>query len=1091
MRPRYFGHMHYVPENACELWRDDPLGNNRDDSALEFHHRSAPLYVLTAAVAAFLFADLLLGSGWLPSLAKWQSVFGYRLALWGALLGGGRILYYTLDGLFAGRVGADLALTIACLGAIILGEHQTAGLVVLIALFGESLEGYTVDYARRALRASLASQPLTAHLCETHGERDVEITTLKPGDVVAIRPGERIPVDGIVIAGKSTVDESTLSGEPLPVDKTVDHLVTSGTLNQFGALQVRVTRAGNDTLLAKVTAQVQQAVAVKSRGERLADRLAQWFLPAVLIAAGLTLFGWRIATGSWSAAWLPALSVLVVACPCPLVLATPCAVLATLASLARRGVVVKSSAVLERLSTIDTIAFDKTGTLTQGAMSIATIHPADNVTEHELLAVAATAERRSEHLLARVLVNAAESAGLMIPAPYEFTTHPGSGVVATIRSSALSGLVTALSGEPRMVTVVVGNANLLQQHVIPVNDSLMETAQQASASGETTLFVAIENRCLGVIAVRDTVRPQSRAVLDQLRGEGVSRWALLTGDRTAPATAILRELPPFAHVACEQSPADKAAWIEQQRTAGHHIAMLGDGVNDAPALAVADVGLVVVRPGADLAAEAGDVLLLGDPLRPLPGLIRRSRAMVENIRQSVWWFAFGVNGLGVIASSFGWLSPVTAALFHEVASLAVMINALRLLWTTDEAVADVAAVTPSIIDWEAWLAWWSPSAWVYRLIQHRQLASRFLIAGGVMFWLLSQVVRLGIDEEAVVTRFGKHHAVLTPGWHWRWPWPFESVTRLRPEFVHTVTFGVPVITDKLRSEETVIEWTSEHGPMSNADGTSLFLTADELLVDISAELQYRIRHSRDYVYRGGRRVEECCRKELEAVLRELTARYPLDDWLTEARGELERQVQSRVMERLQSLPLGIEVTQVQLLDVHPPQAVVAAYRQVSDALEDQERQKNVASAIAARTMISAVGTQLLPEDHSLDVTDAMWQTWLTEEPSRLSGAAAAQLASAAVTAAEHRDRAAASADRLQRLHAKYQTAPHIAATILYWERLTPVFARRPLVLVDPRAVGKQQWWLIEGANASALTPWMAPPRRSEMTNEEGRMSNEE
>lgn len=1071
--------MHYVPETACELFRDDPLGTERDDSARDFHHRTAPLYVLTAAVAALLVADAALGSGWFPQFAAWQTVLGYRLSLWGALLGGARILYHTLDGLFSGRFGADLALTIACLGAIVLGEHQTAGLVVLIALFGESLEGFTVDYARRALRSSFALQPSKAHLCVSNAERDVAVTDLKPGDIVAIRPGERIPVDGIVIAGRSTVDESTLTGEPLPVDKAVDQIVTAGTVNQFGGFQVRVTRAGNETLLARITAEVQQAITKKSRGERLADRLAQYFLPAVLVAAGVTLLGWRFAAGSWSAAWMPALAVLVVACPCPLVLATPCAVLATLASLSRRGVVAKSSAVLERLATLDTIAFDKTGTLTQGAMSVAGVYPATGFTERELLAIAATAERRSEHLLARVLVKEAETAGLMIPAPYEFTTHPGSGVVATIRSTALSGICLTVSDPPRMVTLVVGKAELLQQQSIAIDEALFGQAQRASTEGHTVLFVAMDKLCQGVITVRDTVRQQTRTVLDELQQAGLTRWALLTGDRVAAATAALRDLPPFVHVAGELSPGDKAHWIQQQRQAGHSVGMIGDGVNDAPALAASDVGLVVVRPGADLAAEAGDVLLLGDPLRPLPWLLTRSRTMVQNIRQSVWWFAFGVNGCGVIASSCGWLSPVTAALFHEVASLAVMLNALRLLWPEPDSVAAPNPAATTTVDWDAWLAWLSPSNWVYRLLEHRQFAVRMALVMVLTGWLFSQVHRLSVDEIGVVSRFGQHQSILTAGWHWRWPRPFEVVTRLRPLHVHAVTFGIPESRSKSTDENMVIEWTSEHGSLETSPGTSLFLTADELLVDISAELQYRIRDPQQYVYRSGRDVDLSCRIELEAVLRELTARHSLDDCLTEARAELEREVQRRVIERMHALPLGIEVLQVQLLDVHPPQAVVAAYRQVADALEDQVRQKNVAETVAARTLIGAVGTQLLTDDHALEATDELWKMWLTEQPQRLSGSAAAQLESAAVTAEEHRQRAIGSADRLQQLHQQYQSAPHVVGTILQWERISPLFARKPLVLVDPRAVSKQNWWLLDGTRSPSFTPWSPMPRSTE------------
>lgn len=1068
--------MHYVPESACELLRDDPLGAGRAAAQREFHHRTAPLYVLTAAVAALLIADVILGSGWFPTAATWQSLLGYRLALWAALLGGARILYHTLDGIFSGRFGADLALTIACLGAIILGEHQTAGLVVLIALIGESLEGYTLDCARRALRSSFALQPVTAHLCESNGERDVSITELRPNDVVAIRPGESLPIDGVVVTGKSTVDESTLTGEAAPVDKSIGSPVVAGTVNQFGGLQVRVERAGSDTTIAKISALVQQAVAKKSRGERLADQLAQAFLPAVLVAAALTLIGWRLSTGTWSAAWLPALAVLVVACPCPLVLATPCAVLATMAGLARRGIVVKGSTVLERLASVDTIAFDKTGTLTQGAITIAGLHPEAGVSHDALLAVAATAERRSEHLLARVLVNAAESAGLEFPAPYEFTTQPGAGIIATIRSSALAKITSEIVEPPRMVTLVVGTRDLLVQQGVTPSAATQQLASEASQSGQTTLFVAFDGRCLGVIGVRDTVRQESRSVLDALREQDVSRWALLTGDRAAPAAALLKELPPFEYVASEQSPIDKAEWIKTQHAAGHRVAMMGDGINDAPALAVADVGLVVVRPGADLAAEAGDVLLLGDPLRPLPGLIRRSRAMVQNIRQSVFWFAFGVNGFGVMASSFGWLSPVTAALFHEVASIAVMINALRLLWDNDPSTAtqaDLKAV--AAINWDAWLAWWSPSAWVYWILEHRRMGSRLAVAAIAITWLLSQFVRLSVDEQAVVTRLGKHHTVLSAGWHWRWPWPLESVTRVRPDFVHTVTLGVSAKDSATKTDPSVIEWTSEHAaPDANdAPSNSLFLTADEVLVDISAELQYRTISLTDYIYRGGSQINGLCRMELEAVLRELTARHPLDDWLTDDRVALEQRVQRAVTERITALSLGIEIVDVQLLDVHPPQPVVAAYRQVSDALEDQERQKNIASATAARTLISAMGDELSPEAGTaepIEMTDELWQSWLNEKPSRLSGTAAAQLEAAAATATEHQQRAIASAQRLKELLAAFNAAPQTASTILYWDRVTPMLSRRPLVLIDPKAVGRQQWWMIDGTASPQLTP---------------------
>ena len=323
-----------------------------------FHYQSAPLYLLTAVVALLLFADWTISSGITGVGPSKATVFGFRLALLAAIVGGSRILYHTLDGLLSGRVGADLALTLACLSAIILGEHQTAGLVVLISLIGESIEGYTIDRARWAVRQTFALWPEIAHRNRDGRELDVSLDDLCIGDIVTVRPGERIPVDGQVVSGKSVVDQSPFTGESFPVDKQRGDRVLAGTLNQFGALTVLAESIGTGTALARVAQLVGTAASKKGDMERTADRMAKWFLPVVLAAALATLMGWRIATGSWQSGYLPALGVLVVACPCPLVLATPCAVMASLAWLARRGVVVKGSAALERLAIVDTFAFD-------------------------------------------------------------------------------------------------------------------------------------------------------------------------------------------------------------------------------------------------------------------------------------------------------------------------------------------------------------------------------------------------------------------------------------------------------------------------------------------------------------------------------------------------------------------------------------------------------------------------------------------------------------------------------------------------------------------------------------------------------------
>jgi Cu+-exporting ATPase len=525
--------MHYVPESACELLRADPVRDAQSAAGWEFHYRTAPLYVLTAFVGALLLADVLLTQSWAAAWSEWRLPFGYRLALWGALLGGSRILYHTLDGLASGRFGADLALTIACLAAIVLGEHQTAGLVVLISLFGESLEGYTVDRARRAVRQAFALQPPLAHLTRAEEERDVPVSELALGDVVAIRPGERIPVDGRVVAGQSAVDESAFTGESLPVAKVTGDTVLAGTLNQYGALEVTTERVGTDTALARIAELVAQAGSRKARCERTADQLARWFLPAVLTAAAITLVGWRVSTGTWQAGWLPALSVLVVACPCPLILATPCAVMAALAWLAQRGILVKGSAALERLARVDSFAFDKTGTLTQGAMTLGDIRPADGFTGDDVLRLAAIAERRSEHVLARELVRHAETRFGTLPAPFEFTASPGAGVVATIRSTALRDVPRCGEiAEPQAIALVVGNRSHIEQHVGSLSVETLQAAMELEQAGQTAFFVAVAGQVCGVIGLRDALRSESKQMLDELRALGIRQFALLTGDRS-------------------------------------------------------------------------------------------------------------------------------------------------------------------------------------------------------------------------------------------------------------------------------------------------------------------------------------------------------------------------------------------------------------------------------------------------------------------------------------------------------------------------------------------------------------------------------
>jgi Cu+-exporting ATPase len=1160
--------MHYIPESTTEMLRGDSACSVA--ARTNFHYQSAPLYLLTIVVGMLLVADWSLSLGLSSSkstIPTGSTLLGYRLALLAAVLGGARILYHTLDGLLSGRFGADLALTVACLAAIALGEYQTAGLVVLISLVGESIEGYTIDRARWAVQQTFALWPEIAHRQQEGREDDIPITEVCVGDVVIVRPGERVPVDGRVVAGVSVVDQSPFTGESVPIDKQPGDKVLAGTLNQFGALTVVAESIGEQTALARVAQLVGAASSRKADLEKTADRLAKWFLPAVLLAAVVTLIGWRIASGSWQSGYLPALGVLVVACPCPLVLATPCAVMASLAWLARRGVVVKGSAALERLATIDTFAFDKTGTLTQGALALGEIVPMTRLSANDVLRVAAIAERKSEHLLARILVKAAEERGLPIPAVIEFKSIVGAGVMAKVSRQhlpvesesldwddeleeddksftspsdrALESEAHPVEGDSSIASIVVGNRRALDQGGIAFSHDVALLLKEREIAGESPLVVAVDGTVIGIIGVRETIRPESRRVLEELREVGISRFALLTGDRPQPADAVVKSLGLFEYVATEQLPADKANWVEAARHANARVAMVGDGINDAPALAAADVGLALGRAGGDLAAAAGDIILLGDPLRPLPGLVRLSRALVQNIWQSIVLFAFGLNGLGVLACSLGWLDPIGGAIFHEIASLAVMANAMRLLWfdgwsssVTSRGLDRVLAS----LDWIAANA--SPSQWVFWCLKHWRIGAK--LAGPVVAaaWLLSGVVMLTEDEHAVVTRFGRYETTLSAGLHWRWPRPLEQVTRAKTNLVRSVEIGyrrqVDVV-NKLavktadgrsatrrwgdskrptnfsafatgQTDQTVVasppivEWTTSHDDRSQSTiaEESLILTADEVPVELMAEVHYRIRDLRAFLFSGSQRPDDVVRATAESVLREVAASASLDSLLTEQRAVLERKSFSKLRDRIETYGLGIELLELQWLDVHPPQPVVPAYRQVADALEDRELLINEAEAYASRTLLAAVGDDAFTMLKAVaqkeipntlnsatrtdwQLSDELWQKLVeknAEGNTRLSGTAAAMLLEGQTASIRRELSSRGVSQRFESLFGEYKRQPRLTSLYLYWTQLAEVLAKQSLTIVDPKAAGRQHIWMGETTPRMLLPP-PAEPREQE------------
>lgn len=1130
--------MHYCPESCREFLEETPPGTVPSSAERGFHYRSAPLYLLTAVVGLLFAGDVAIGLLNDAGVRDWndyRSPGGYRLALLAAVLGGARILYQTLENLLDGRIGADLALTIACLAAIILGEHSTAALVVFIALCGESIEGYTVDRAHRAIRRVFHLCPSVATRLTDAGEETVDVTDLVAGDRLLVRPGERIAVDGTVVTGESSVDESALTGESLPVEKNVGAEVFAGTLNQFGTIEVVATRIGDQTTVSRVVQLVADATEKKAPLERAADRYARLFLPVVLGVAVCTLIGWRISTGQWQSGFLPALSVLVVACPCPLILATPAAVMSGMAWLARAGVVVKGTESLERLAEVTTIAFDKTGTLSEGTLTTGSILPEAGFDETELIRTAAIAERRSEHPIARAICREAEDRGCILPGLYDFEAHPGGGVSAWISAADL-GTWTERMGhqaEPASdgrLRLIVGNRRLFDRLQVPAPPQLDDAIERLDRLGETAVAVWLSGQLLGVIGVRDSLRDSASSVVTSLNSLDLDTLVMLTGDREAPARQMARQLPSLDDVVCELLPADKAAWIDQAQKRGQRVLMIGDGINDAPALATAHVGIALGGVGSDIAAEAGDLVMMGDPLRPLPGVLRFSRQLVRTIRQSIYLFAFGLNGCGMVLGATGILSPPAAAIFHEIASLAVMLNSLRLLWFDQPEQSRTARLRQAVTSTaDRLVELLSPGNLIFWVLRNTSLALRLATAGTAFFWFVSGVRLLDATEEAIVTRFGRFHEQLGPGLHWRWPVPFERIRVEQTGLLRTLPIGFRETADTgaiasaaepdgstsgpsragnvAHAVPEIIEWTSAHESLSpNVADEALVLTGDEVPVELTAEVRFHISSLRDFAFNTAD-PEGVLRSTAESCLREVVAQQSLDDILTGSRTDVEQAVQNELRSATARLRLGLHVTGVSLLDVHPPRQVVTSYRQVADALELQQQLINEAEAYYARTLLSAAGEQALdqlaasatsdsrastgpperrPPEYGTgavsnwELSDRMWRELTREtdtEPMALSGEAAARLHAARQRETDRIVRARAAADRFRHLQAQHASHPKLTMASLYLDAVVRALKDRPVTILDHRLKGRRHLLLLDPVDfGGGILPQLMQPQ---------------
>jgi P-type Cu+ transporter len=906
------------------------------------HHDHRSLYVLTTILGVLIACDLAFGA---LGLESWRAPFGISLSLIAALVGGARIIYGALEALFAGRIGADVALAQACIAAIVLGDFFVAAEVVFIALFGECLEAITADRAMRAIHRLFRQTPRTARVRREGVETEIPVGQVVINDIVIVRPAERVPVDGPVLAGRSAVDASALTGESIPVDVGPGEPVLAGTINQFGALEVRAERVGHETTLGQVLKLVADAQNRKAPLQRAADRLARYFLPVVEVVAGLTLvIGYWL---GWPDVWYRTVAVLVVACPCALILATPAAIMASLAWLARHGVVLKGGIALERLAACDTFAFDKTGTLTIGRPAVSAVVPLGVYDNTELVRFAATAEQSSRHPLAEAILRAAAELGVVAEPAFDITALPGVGVTAKARSADDSGR-----------SILVGNRRLMTEQGVSLDASVEAALAELDANGQTPLLVAVNGVVAGLIGLRDVVRAEAHDVIHDLKHLKITEIAILTGDRAAAAKPVAKKTH-IKLVEAELLPAEKAAWVEARQKAGRRVAMVGDGINDAPALARADVGIALAGSGADLAAEAGDLIILGEPLRVLPDLVKLSRETVRVIRQNIIIFAFGLNAVAMGSAALGILGPVPAAILHQVGSLLVLLNAMRLLafgdWRASSSARRFQSIGAAIQRFDERL---SPGRWIGRLSVRWRTVAGALSSLGLMVFVTWNWVAIRTGEVGLVQRQGRYLGALRPGLHLRWPPPFERVTRLQPDLMRRIEIGFR--SGQADSGASAVRWESAHDRevVARAEDEALIVTGDGQLVEIAAALQYRVAadaHSlRRYAF-GASNADAALRPLAESAIRSIIGRRSLDALLTGGRREAELAVANMLQQRIDDYALGLIIVGVGFQDLHPPLAVVDAYRDVSRAESENQKRINEGRTYHAERLIRADG----------------------------------------------------------------------------------------------------------------------------------------
>lgn len=550
------------------------------------------------------------------------------------------------------KISSALLISIAMIAAIAIGDLFAAGEVAFIMALGAILEDMTTDRAKKGLKKLISLAPTQGRRIKDNKEEMISANEIRTDDIIRILPGETIPVDGIIIDGETSVDQSIMTGESLPVDKSIGESVFCGTINQFGSIDIKATKVGEDSSLHKLIHMVQEAENKKAPMARIADKCASYLVPVALIIA--------IIAGFVTKDIIRAVTVLVVFCPCALVLATPTAIMAAIGQATKRGVIIKSGEALEKMGKVDTIAFDKTGTLTLGCLEVSDVISFDEKTsKNELLSLAASAESKSEHPLGKAIVDYAKNENILLIDSSDFKMTVGKGIIANINDAK----------------VLCGNEKLLLDYNISLDDKVRNKLEALRLQGKASLLIAKNNKCIGVIALSDVLRPEAANMVSKLKNIN-TETVLLTGDNNLTAQHFAKQVG-ITQIYSELLPEQKVEKITALQAENHTVCMIGDGVNDAPALKTANVGVAMGSMGSDIAVEAADIALMSDDISNIPYLKRLSNATVKTIKFSIT-LSMCINFLAVALSILGVLNPTTGALVHNAGSCFVVLIAALL-----------------------------------------------------------------------------------------------------------------------------------------------------------------------------------------------------------------------------------------------------------------------------------------------------------------------------------------------------------------------------------------------------------------------------